>query len=263
MNLEYPPTLIGAGALSPDGHFYWDGVRWNTTISPDGAWRWNGVAWVPIGRSPIALYASPRTLRVCVLLGLCIAVAIFQVFVFDAYERFVMVLGDVTVSYTFDLAGLASLLITSALFLSWFHRAYRNAFALGADNLQFSPGWAVGWWFVPVACFWMPYRAAVEIWKTSASLQHELSPGHSSRADAAPTLISVWWVTWLLSVALVNLNALLSDPSASPSLLWLLASASVVVAAVLSILVVRSVSKRQDTRWRQLASMTHVASSDR
>jgi hypothetical protein len=249
MNADHPSTLKSAGALSPDGHFYWDGLQWNTTISPDGAWRWNGSAWVPIGRSPIDLYASPRTLGVCVLLGVCVAVAFFQVFVFDAYQRTVIALGDQTITYTFDLAGLTSLLITSALFLSWFHRAYRNAIALGANNLQFSPGWAIGWWFVPVACFWMPYRAAVEIWKASA--------------DAAPTLISVWWVTWLLCLALVNVNALVSDPTASPSLLWPLASASVVVAAVLSILVVRSVSKRQDARWRQLASMTPVAGSDR
>jgi hypothetical protein len=33
--------------FSPDGHWYWDGQRWLTTLSPDARWRWNGYRWVP------------------------------------------------------------------------------------------------------------------------------------------------------------------------------------------------------------------------
>jgi hypothetical protein len=28
MNPEFRSTVIGAGALSADGYFYWDGVQW-------------------------------------------------------------------------------------------------------------------------------------------------------------------------------------------------------------------------------------------
>jgi hypothetical protein len=44
MNPASPSAVIGAGALSPDRYFYWDGVQWKTTISADGAWTWNGAA---------------------------------------------------------------------------------------------------------------------------------------------------------------------------------------------------------------------------
>jgi hypothetical protein len=256
MNPEFRSTVVGAGALSPDGYFYWDGVQWTSTISADGAWRWNGAAWASTGQSPVGAYTSARTLGVSVLLGVCIAVAFFQVFVFDAYFRGWLGFGDQGVYYTVDFAGLVSLVITASLFLVWFHRAYRNAAALGATDLQFSSGWAVGWWFVPIACFWLPYRASVDIWKASVPLTEAATAGHSSRADAAPTLIRVWWVTWLLCVVLVNVGAVLSDPTTGGNRLWPVANAAVVLAAVLSIMVVRSVRKRQDARWRQLGSMT-------
>src|SRR4030095_10643316 len=34
-------------------------------------------------------------------------------------------------------------------FLIVLHRAYANLSPLKARNLEFSPGWAVGWWFIP------------------------------------------------------------------------------------------------------------------
>jgi DNA uptake protein ComE-like DNA-binding protein len=38
-----------AGQVSHDGNFYWDGVRWRSTVSADGLWRWDGDKWVPAG----------------------------------------------------------------------------------------------------------------------------------------------------------------------------------------------------------------------
>jgi hypothetical protein len=40
------------GELSPDGNYFWDGVRWTRAVSPDGAWRWDGRAWRPAGPAP-------------------------------------------------------------------------------------------------------------------------------------------------------------------------------------------------------------------
>ena len=47
--------------LSPDGMYYWDGQRWQSTLSPDGRYRWNGSEWQP---APGAFYAGvPATLQ--------------------------------------------------------------------------------------------------------------------------------------------------------------------------------------------------------
>ena len=56
---------------------------------------------------------------------------------------------------------------TIVVFLIWINRANKNSRALGAQNMQFTPGWCVGWWFIPIASLWKPYQAVREIWKTS------------------------------------------------------------------------------------------------
>jgi hypothetical protein len=37
------------GTISPDGAWYWNGLRRETTLSPDGRWRWDGAGWRPLG----------------------------------------------------------------------------------------------------------------------------------------------------------------------------------------------------------------------
>lgn len=83
-------------------------------------------------------------------------------------------------------AGLAS----AILVLVWIHRANYNARALGATGLKMTPGWAVGWYFVPIAWFWKPYQAMKEIWQASAS------PKHWWRQRGS-MLLGWWWGLWL------------------------------------------------------------------
>ena len=84
-------------------------------------------------------------------------------------------------------AGLTAMILV----LVWIHRANYNARQLGATGLKMSPGWAVGWYFVPVAWFWKPYQAMKEIWQAS------VSPKHWWRQAGSP-LLGWWWALWLL-----------------------------------------------------------------
>ncbi len=80
--------------------------------------------------------------------------------------------------------------VTGITFLVWIHRANRNARALGAEGMKFTPGWAVGWYFVPIMSLWKPYQAMREIWQASAE------PGNW-RAVQAPPLLGWWWALYL------------------------------------------------------------------
>ena len=62
----------------------------------------------------------------------------------------------------------SGLLVLAAivLFCLFMPRANRNARAFGAP-MSNSPGWAAGWFFVPVAFWWKPYYAMKEIWQGS------------------------------------------------------------------------------------------------
>lgn len=83
------------------------------------------------------------------------------------------------------------------LILRWIHRANWNARALGAHGMQFTPGWSIGWYFVPFLNLWKPYQAMKEIWKASHA-------PHAWQPHAVPSLLGNWWGLWLLTSMLSN-----------------------------------------------------------
>jgi len=98
------------------------------------------------------------------------------------------------------LIGLGDLLvfvITVGFFARWIYLAHRNLPALGAENLRFRPGWALGSFFVPVANFWLPYQATSDLVRASRNpRQWEL--------EDTPFLIVVWWTLWIVVSLLGN-----------------------------------------------------------
>ena len=99
--------------------------------------------------------------------------------------------------------GLPVPLITAILVLNWIHRANHNARQLGAADMRFTPGWAVGWHFVPVAWFWKPYQAMTEIWRASRN------PADWRGKPVSP-LLHWWWCLWIVptwSLLIVDLAA--------------------------------------------------------
>ena len=74
--------------------------------------------------------------------------------------------------------------------LRWIYLANVNARALGADDMIVSPGWAVGWFFVPLMNLAMPFIAIREMWKASANPR-------DWQAGSAPLIIPLWWGFWL------------------------------------------------------------------
>lgn len=84
------------------------------------------------------------------------------------------------------------LLLNVVLFLCWLHRTASNTNALGATGLESTPGWTVGWFFVPVANLVMPYRAMREVWQASRS------PMQWNTVRIGPALL-LWWLIYLLA----------------------------------------------------------------
>ncbi|MFZ1685299.1 MAG: DUF4328 domain-containing protein [Candidatus Zixiibacteriota bacterium] len=75
-------------------------------------------------------------------------------------------------------------------FLFWVNQANKNLRALGAERLRFTSGWAVGWWFVPIASLVRPYQIMAEISKGSQDPERwEL--------QTADTRIGLWWFGFL------------------------------------------------------------------
>ena len=49
-------------------------------------------------------------------------------------------------------------LLTAVSFLAWIYRAHKNLRALGATDLKYSPGWAIGGFFIPFLNIVRPYQ---------------------------------------------------------------------------------------------------------
>ncbi len=94
----------------------------------------------------------------------------------------------------FGTLELAFWFVAAISLLVWVYRANRNAHALGVEGMSYSPGWSVGWFFVPLANLFMPYRVLRELWKAS-------TPGVGADWQGAPVsfILSAWWAIWFAS----------------------------------------------------------------
>jgi hypothetical protein len=99
----------------------------------------------------------------------------------------------------FSIVQLLTWLASLSLFLLWFYRANANARAMGADDLMGSPGLSVGWFFIPLAWFFMPYVVVRDTWKASEA------PRDWQGRSASP-LVGFWWAAMVVA----NLAAAIS-----------------------------------------------------
>jgi hypothetical protein len=81
-------------------------------------------------------------------------------------------------------------IVTAVVFCCWIYRVNGNARALGASGMEFTPGWSVGWYFVPFANLWKPFQAMREIWKASKN---------PTQWQSEPTdqILRWWWFGWI------------------------------------------------------------------
>jgi len=97
----------------------------------------------------------------------------------------------------FVLAGLSivqllTLVAAAVAALRWLYLANANARALGATDLMGSPGWAVGWFFIPLANLVMPYVTIRDTWKASVNPR-------DWQAVRTPVAVGLWWGCWLIA----------------------------------------------------------------
>ena len=87
-------------------------------------------------------------------------------------------------------AGVA--ITTIILFAMWIYRANFNARSLGAQNMKFTPGWSVGYYFIPFLNLWRPYQAMKEIWKASKNPT-------SWESEERGAILPWWWFLFLVA----------------------------------------------------------------
>jgi hypothetical protein len=140
--------------------------------------------------------------------------------------------------------------IAGIFFLRWFHRAYANLRAFGTEGLPHGPGWAVGYWFVPIINLVRPAAVAADIWKASDP-DGDPSSWKKRRTSA---LIVCWWLAFIFSGIGAWVGLRMWDSAANPAALTnaafilLVADVLFIVAGILAIRFVGRTTARQEAR---------------
>ena len=220
-------------------------------------------------------YRSIKTLSLFAIIGLsvisaCHALALVfglgQIISPESIVESLAVEGEADTSLWQLLQGLVYLLqlpvylFTIVFFLIWLNRAYKNLAPLRAQNIEFSPGWAVGWWFIPFANLVKPYQVMQELWRESDPDFDAGSGFLSNSVGTAPRYMMFWWAFWIISNIFSNISSRVYDPENMSTVqvsgyLFIITGILTIIAAVLAIKVIRDITQRQDERYRNLGSI--------
>ncbi|MGH9948077.1 MAG: DUF4328 domain-containing protein, partial [Pyrinomonadaceae bacterium] len=141
----------------------------------------------------------------------------------------------------------------------WIYKAYRNLTPLRAYHQEFSPGWAVGWWFIPFLNLVRPYQVVREIYNESDPDYEEDMGFLSVTGQGAPPFVSIWWLTFLGGGFAYRVSDIVygkGDLPASEAVFipLLLGGLLWAISAGVGAYIVYSIIDRQDGRYLRIAS---------
>jgi hypothetical protein len=160
-----------------------------------------------------------------------------------------------------DLVRFLVFLAAAIAFLAWFSRAYRNLARLDVAGLRYTPGWAVGAWFVPILNLFRPKQVANDIWRATDPRQH--NAGWHGR-DVSPWL-QWWWAFWVAGgvfgnqAAFAQLEAKTVSEQLRASSFAIVADVLFAVSAALAIAVVSVLTIRQEARAQAMTDPQALA----
>lgn len=102
------------------------------------------------------------------------------------------------------LGYLAAFVVTALVSGTWIYRASWNASQIQPSKDRITPGWAIGWFFIPILAFWKPYRAMVQTGNSSADPQGDID-------ESPPGYVTLWWGLWVVTNIVGNLSFRLSN----------------------------------------------------
>ena len=225
---------------------YFDGAQWSQWAADDGKSRLDaeavvsalpdppdapppgmppppGTGWTPAqpGVTAARQFRSVKGLATAlmwVLIGVAVAAvgsAIALAFRLDAVERFrdsgsFAALQDVRDGDdAVDAASTFLLLFSVAVFvllIIYLFRAVKNAELWNSEKEKWTPGWAIGGWFIPFANLVIPFLTVRETWRRS-------DPA-AIRGRGGSTSTGMLWAWWLLFIG--GYIAIQIDPGDDP-----------------------------------------------
>jgi hypothetical protein len=112
---------------------------------------------------------------------------------FITAEQFdVLVITNDNREQTIGLVFLVVFITTACLSGRWIYLSSNHNHQSGAEGLRYSPGWSIGWYFIPIFLFWKPYQAMKQIYQVSVDKDNWKEIG-------IPGVFPIWWTLWIIS----------------------------------------------------------------
>lgn len=110
--------------------------------------------------------------------------------------------------------GLAAAVV-AVLVVMWWYRAYRTIEAVPALGRSWSPGWAIGGWFIPLASLIIPKLVLNEIDRVSSAAED----GDPAEWKSRPLLglANWWWALWVVGSTVAGMGTLLTPTELGPA----------------------------------------------
>lgn len=91
-------------------------------------------------------------------------------------------------------AQVAVFIVVAVLFLRLLYKAVQQARTFAVPYSYVTPGWAVGYWFVPIINLYQPFRVVKALFASCAQ-----QAGPDAKPAAGEQLLSGWWGMLLIS----------------------------------------------------------------
>ena len=150
-------------------------------------------------------------------------------------------------------------IITAVFFCIWIYRAHKNLLSLNSHNLKYTPGWAVGWFFIPIFSLFRPYQVTREIWKASDP-RTDITNGTTWRNAPGSPLLGWWWALWIIAsfggyiVSRLYWYAEDWDSLLGASYAYLGYDILSIIPSILAVMVILNIDRRQKEKYESLTA---------
>ncbi len=195
---------------------------------------------------------DPRTLTKLLIVMLFVSLLMELIAMVGDLGQFTLLSRDYTVEEGeandtrqgfIAIAYLVVFIITGIVFLKWIYRANVNSRGFGATDMTHTPGWSVGWFFVPILCLVRPYQAMKEVWQVSKN------PSDWS-AQQGGTVLTAWWTLWIIASILGQISFRMSTDTIeqlkNSTMVSMVSEAEGIALCIVAIMLVKTIAGRQD-----------------
>lgn len=168
---------------------------------------------------PLKTLALAITIFMSIFVAAVISVSVVDTIAGSMYPNFTNPAAEVSdqtelnfvyISFGFAIVSGLAHIVLIVLVCTFLYRANANLRTHGHE-LEYTPGWCGGWWFVPIMNLFKPYYCTKEIYITShASATAEDAKLSPLSQDSGTSLLTFWWALWLITTFIGRIESRLA-----------------------------------------------------